>query len=139
MASIPYNGPAFDSGDLRDLKQKLVDGCHILDREGITDGYGHVSVRIPGTEAFLTLADVSPGRATLDRLILLDFGGCALSGVVSLTENVVVGVGAAINSTVTIGRNVIITPGAAVMNDLPDDVIVGGVPAKVLGKSRRGG
>jgi sugar O-acyltransferase (sialic acid O-acetyltransferase NeuD family) len=65
--------------------------------------------------------------------------GCALSGVVSLTENVLVGVGAAINSTVTIGRNVIITPGAAVMNDLPDDVIVGGVPAKVLGKSRRGG
>jgi sugar O-acyltransferase (sialic acid O-acetyltransferase NeuD family) len=64
--------------------------------------------------------------------------GCALSGVVSLTENVLVGVGAAINSTVTVGRNVIITPGAAVMNDLPDDVIVGGVPAKVLGQSRRG-
>jgi sugar O-acyltransferase (sialic acid O-acetyltransferase NeuD family) len=64
--------------------------------------------------------------------------GCALSGVVSLTENVLVGVGASINSTVTIGRNVIITPGAAVMNDLPDDVVVGGVPAKVLGQSRRG-
>jgi sugar O-acyltransferase (sialic acid O-acetyltransferase NeuD family) len=64
--------------------------------------------------------------------------GCCLSGVVSLTENVLVGVGASINSTVTVGRNVIITPGAAVMNDLPDDVIVGGVPAKVLGKSRRG-
>lgn len=64
--------------------------------------------------------------------------GCALSGVVCLQENVLVGVGAAINSTVTIGRNVIVTPGAAVMNDLPDDVIVGGVPAKVMGASRRG-
>lgn len=64
--------------------------------------------------------------------------GCALSGVVCLTENVLVGVGAAINSTVTIGRNVIITPGAAVMNDIPDDVVVGGVPAKVIGESRRG-
>jgi maltose O-acetyltransferase len=51
---------------------------------------------------------------------------------------VLVGVGAAINSTVTVGRNVIITPGAAVMNDVPDDVVVGGVPAKVLGQSRRG-
>ncbi len=65
--------------------------------------------------------------------------GCALSGVVCLRENVLVGVGAALNSTVTVGRNVIITPGAAVMNDLPDDVIVGGVPAKVIGASRRGG
>jgi hypothetical protein len=25
------------------------------------------------------------------------------------------------------------------MNDLPDDVIVGGVPAKILGASKRGG
>lgn len=64
--------------------------------------------------------------------------GCALSGVVCLKENVLVSVGASINSTVTVGRNVIITPGAAVMNDLPDDVIVGGVPAKVMGASRRG-
>lgn len=64
--------------------------------------------------------------------------GCHLSGVVNLVENVLVGAGASINSTVTVGRNVIITPGAAVMNDVPDDVVVGGVPAKILGKSRRG-
>ena len=74
------NVPAFDSIELKELKQKLVDGCHILDREGITDGYGHVSVRIPGTDAFLTLADVSPGRATLDRLVMLDFDGRYLGG-----------------------------------------------------------
>jgi len=49
-----------------------------------------------------------------------------------------VGVGAAINSTVNVGRNVIIAPGAAVMNDVPDDVVVSGVPAKVIGESRRG-
>jgi len=64
--------------------------------------------------------------------------GCVLSGVVSLRENVLVGVGAAINSTVNVGRNVIIAPGAAVMNDVPDDVVVSGVPAKVIGESRRG-
>jgi sugar O-acyltransferase (sialic acid O-acetyltransferase NeuD family) len=64
--------------------------------------------------------------------------GCVLSGVVNLTENVLVGVGAALNSTVTVGRNVLITPGAAVMNDVPDDVVVAGVPAKVIGASRRG-
>ncbi|MDP9351982.1 MAG: hypothetical protein M3P51_10645, partial [Chloroflexota bacterium] len=64
--------------------------------------------------------------------------GCRLSGVVSLKENVLVGVGASINSTVTVGRNVIIAPGAAVMNDVPDDVVVSGVPAKIIGESRRG-
>ncbi|MBI4504704.1 MAG: serine acetyltransferase, partial [Chloroflexi bacterium] len=64
--------------------------------------------------------------------------GCHLSGVVHLVENVLVGVGASINSTVTVGRNVIIAPGAGVMNDVPDDVVVSGVPAKVIGGSRRG-
>lgn len=64
--------------------------------------------------------------------------GCRLSGVVHLRENVLVGVGAAINSTVTIGRNVIIALNSGVMNDLPDDVVVSGVPAKVIGQSRRG-
>jgi sugar O-acyltransferase (sialic acid O-acetyltransferase NeuD family) len=64
--------------------------------------------------------------------------GCSLSGIVSLAENVMVGVGAAINSTVTVGRNVIIAAGAAVMNDVQDDVVVSGVPARAIGQSRRG-
>jgi len=80
MISTPCNGPAFDSGELKELKQKLVDGCHILDREGITDGFGHVSVRVPGSETFLTIAGVSPRCATLERLIMLDFDGRYLGG-----------------------------------------------------------
>ena len=72
---------AFDSAELKELKQKLVDGCHILDREGITDGFGHVSVRVPGTEAFLTIANVSPGCATLERLVMLDLNGKFLGGI----------------------------------------------------------
>jgi ribulose-5-phosphate 4-epimerase/fuculose-1-phosphate aldolase len=80
MNSPKSNIPTFDSTELKEFKQKLVHGCHILDREGITDGYGHVSLRIPGTEVFLTLAGVSPGRAALDRLVLLDFDGHYLGG-----------------------------------------------------------
>jgi ribulose-5-phosphate 4-epimerase/fuculose-1-phosphate aldolase len=80
MDSLNSSVPAFDSRELNELKQKLVDGCHILDREGITDGFGHVSVRIPGTQAFLTIAGVSPGCATLDRLVMLDFDGRFLGG-----------------------------------------------------------
>jgi ribulose-5-phosphate 4-epimerase/fuculose-1-phosphate aldolase len=80
MATQAAGVPAFDSGDLKELKQKIIDGCHILDREGITDSFGHVSIRIPGAEAFLTIAGVSPGCATLDRIIMLDFDGRYLGG-----------------------------------------------------------
>ena len=77
----PNSGvPAFDSSELKELKQKLVDGCHILDHEGITDGFGHVSVRVPASDAFLTIAGVSPGCASLDRLIMLNFDGHYLGG-----------------------------------------------------------
>jgi ribulose-5-phosphate 4-epimerase/fuculose-1-phosphate aldolase len=80
MPSPHSDIPAFDSSELKVLKQKLVDGCHILDREGITDSFGHVSIRLPGTGAFLTIAGVSPGCATLDRLIMLDLDGKYLGG-----------------------------------------------------------
>ncbi|HEY2987239.1 MAG TPA: class II aldolase/adducin family protein [Candidatus Binatia bacterium] len=72
--------PEFDSAELDELKQKLVTACHILDREGITDGYGHVAARVPGANAFLTIANVSPGCATVERLIMQDFAGKYLGG-----------------------------------------------------------
>jgi HCOMODA/2-hydroxy-3-carboxy-muconic semialdehyde decarboxylase len=81
MASANRSGvPAFDAAELDELKQKLVTACRILDREGITDGYGHVSARVPGADAFLTIANVSPGLATVDRLIMQDFDGTYLGG-----------------------------------------------------------
>ncbi len=80
MATSKTDIPAFDSSNLKELKQKLVDGCHILDREGITDSFGHVSVRIPGADAFITIAGVSPGCATLKRIIMLDLDGHYLGG-----------------------------------------------------------
>jgi L-ribulose-5-phosphate 4-epimerase len=73
--------PALDSSELKELKEKLVDACHILDNEGITDGYGHISVRVPGADAFVTIANVSPGCATVERLIMQDLDGNYLGGV----------------------------------------------------------
>src|SRR5262249_22808449 len=68
MAASAPTIPSFDAPELAELKRALVTAAHVLDHEGITDGYGHVSVRVPGAPAFLTLAAVSPGLATLDRL-----------------------------------------------------------------------
>ncbi|HYJ16674.1 MAG TPA: class II aldolase/adducin family protein [Candidatus Limnocylindria bacterium] len=80
MAASGYTGPAFDSSELKELKAKVVNACLILDREGITDGFGHVSARIPEQSAFLTIAQVSPGCAALDKVVLLDLDGNFLGG-----------------------------------------------------------
>lgn len=47
-------------------------------------------------------------------------------------SNVLVGAGAKILGDVTIGNNVIIGANAVVVSSVPDNVIVGGVPAKIL-------
>ena len=62
--------------------------------------------------------------------------GVALGGECSIGERTLVGVGAMIASRIRIGRNVIVRPGSVVVNDVPDDVLIGGNPAKISGKRR---
>ncbi len=51
---------------------------------------------------------------------------------VELKNNVWVGHGAKIGKGVTIGENSVIAAGAVVVSDVPDNVVVGGNPAKVI-------
>ncbi|MBD3304736.1 glycosyltransferase [candidate division KSB3 bacterium] len=53
-------------------------------------------------------------------------------------NNVLVGAGAKVLGEITIGDNVIIGANAVVIASVPDNVIVGGVPAKILGENRKG-
>ncbi|HSC41546.1 MAG TPA: class II aldolase/adducin family protein [Candidatus Binatia bacterium] len=80
MAGNRKDVPKIDSSELKELTEKLITACHILDHEGVTDGYGHISVRVPGAEAFITIANVSPGCVTRDRLIMQDLDGNHLDG-----------------------------------------------------------
>ena len=80
MAANRKDVPAIDSSELKELTDKLMTACHILDHEGVTDGYGHISVRVPGADAFITIANVSPGCVTRDRLIMQDLDGNYLDG-----------------------------------------------------------
>ena len=70
MAANRKDVPKIDSTELKELIEKLITACHILDHEGVTDGYGHISARVPGADAFITIANVSPGCVTRDRLIM---------------------------------------------------------------------
>lgn len=54
-------------------------------------------------------------------------------GKVDIKDNVFIGHGAIVLPDVTIGPNAIIAAGALVNKDVPEGVIVGGVPAKVIG------
>lgn len=49
-----------------------------------------------------------------------------------LGDNVAFGPGAKAFGKITIGNNVFVAPNAVVTKDVPDNVIVGGIPAKVI-------
>lgn len=51
---------------------------------------------------------------------------------VTIGDNVWIGGNAVINPGVTIGDNVVIASGAVVVKDVPNNVIVGGNPAKII-------
>lgn len=51
---------------------------------------------------------------------------------ITIGDNCYIGVGATILGPVTIGNNVTIAAGAVVTTDVPDNVVVAGVPAKVV-------
>jgi len=55
-------------------------------------------------------------------------------GKVDIKDNVFIGHGAIVLPDVVIGPNVIVAAGAVVSKDIPEGMIVAGVPAKVIGK-----
>ncbi len=57
--------------------------------------------------------------------------GVHLAGVVKIKECTLIGTGAVVVNNVTIGKNVIIGAGSVVLRDIPDNVVVVGVPGKV--------
>lgn len=61
------------------------------------------------------------------KLILMEYGKP-----ITIGDDVWIGGSAVINPGVTIGNNVIVASGSVVVKDVPDNVIVGGNPARIL-------
>jgi acetyltransferase-like isoleucine patch superfamily enzyme len=55
-------------------------------------------------------------------------------GKIEIFDNVFIGANALIIGPVKIGKNVIVAAGAVVVDDVASGTVVGGVPAKVIGK-----
>jgi acetyltransferase-like isoleucine patch superfamily enzyme len=51
---------------------------------------------------------------------------------IHIKKNAWIGAGATILQGVTIGENSVVAAGSVVSKDVPDNVIVGGIPAKII-------
>ena len=58
--------------------------------------------------------------------------GARLASTVRVGKGAHVGVGASVRQCICIGRDAIVGAGAVVVNDVPDNVVVAGVPARIL-------
>jgi ribulose-5-phosphate 4-epimerase/fuculose-1-phosphate aldolase len=61
-----------------ELHEKIVLACRIMDGTGLTEGFGHVSARIPGTDRVLITPAMGPGRVTPDVLLIFTLDGKCL-------------------------------------------------------------
>ena len=55
-------------------------------------------------------------------------------GPIEIMDNVFIGLGAIIMPNVRINRNVIVAAGSVVTKDIPENSVVAGVPARIIGK-----
>jgi ribulose-5-phosphate 4-epimerase/fuculose-1-phosphate aldolase len=79
LAFVPAPASAQGSADLKPLIDDLVAANRILYRQGVVDGFGHVSARHPGRpDRFLMSAAKAPGRVTAEDIMEFDLDGKAI-------------------------------------------------------------
>lgn len=61
------------------LKDKMVMACKVLQHQGVIDGYGHVTARLPG-DRILSTPHMPPGKVAVRDLIVIDMRGKKLEG-----------------------------------------------------------
>lgn len=94
-------------------------GVHIQDTGGVWIGEG-------------TLIGHNVVLATLNHDIHPKFRKNLVPGPIVIGKNVWIGSNSTILQNVSIGDNAVIAAGAVVNSDVPDNTIVGGVPAKII-------
>ena len=60
--------------------------------------------------------------------------GCSLAGRVIVKKNALIGIGSVVKEELTIGENSVIGAGSVVLEDVPDNVLAAGTPARVIEK-----
>jgi L-ribulose-5-phosphate 4-epimerase len=65
---------------VEDLKRRLIDAIRVLSAEGVLDGSGHLSAKIPGTETFFINPRYAGTLADPADLCIVDFSGKRVFG-----------------------------------------------------------
>ncbi|MBN1877189.1 MAG: acetyltransferase [Anaerolineae bacterium] len=105
----------------------------VLRGEGLTlmaNAVVNVAVRLGSNVIINTGAIVEHDCVIGDHVHIAT--GARLAGTVIVGECTHIGIGATVRQSLSIGHNVIVGAGAVVVNDIPDNVVVVGVPARIL-------
>jgi sugar O-acyltransferase (sialic acid O-acetyltransferase NeuD family) len=105
-------GNVIKAGAVIDADCRLGDSC-IIDNGAIVPHHNHI-----GDACHLAPGVAMGGDCEIGRLTLI-------------------GIGATISARVRIGESVIVAPGSVVVRDIPDNVVVEGSPARVIGERRQ--
>lgn len=62
------------------IKDAITTACAIMDAWRLSEGFGHVSSRIPGTNYFIVTPKKGPGQVRKEELITVDFDGNIVEG-----------------------------------------------------------
>lgn len=110
--------------EMRSQKLGLSIPCNVFDKGLRIVHYGSVTVN-PGCK-------VGKNCRIYNNTVLGTLGAGFEEGYPVLGDNVFIGTNACILGDVHVGNNVVIAAGAMVVHDVPDNVTVAGVPAKIV-------
>ena len=120
-------GGGYSPKELRDYGVKVGENCVIWTRD-IDINHGFL-ITI-GNNVTLSNAKILAHDGSTKRAL-----GYSRVGRVTIGDNVFIGAGSIILPGVTIGNNVIIGAGAVIAKDIPEDSVVVGNPAKIIGST----
>lgn len=131
--------------DVKDIKARIEPGAII--REQVEIGDNAVIMMgavinigaVVGEGTMIDMGAVLGGRATVGKHCHIG-AGAILAGVIEpasatpviIEDNVLVGANAVVVEGVHVGKNAVVAAGAVVLEDVPDNAVVAGMPAKII-------
>ena len=137
--------------DMKEIQARIEPGALIRDK--VTIGKNAVIMMgailnigaVVGDGTMIDMGAVLGGRATVGKNCHIG-AGAVLAGVIEpasatpviVEDGVLIGANAVVIEGVHIGRNAVVTAGAVVIEDVPDDMVVAGCPARVIKRKDEG-